>query len=153
MEAHLNPRIRRSYSALSLAAVLAAPAGSLESCLANANANKAHASVDGAPADTSPSANKKLARQMAAERDWKGRQWTCLRKLWQRESEWNERADNPSSDAYGIPQALPGSRMRKAGWDWRTNPRTQIKWGLSYIKGRYNTPCAAWAHSERKGWY
>lgn len=82
-----------------------------------------------------------------------GAQYRCLVLLWERESGWNYRADNPSSDAYGIPQALPGSKMASAGSDWRTNPQTQIRWGVRYIKDRYGTPCAAWAHSEKVNWY
>jgi hypothetical protein len=77
----------------------------------------------------------------------------CLVKLWTRESQFNHKADNKYSSAFGIPQALPGSKMASAGKDWRTNPKTQIKWGLGYIDGRYETPCEAWEHSERKGWY
>lgn len=81
------------------------------------------------------------------------KQFRCLDKLWHRESGWNHRAMNPTSGAYGIPQALPGWKMASAGSDWRTNPRTQIKWGIRYIKSRYGTPCGAWAHSQRTGWY
>lgn len=62
-------------------------------------------------------------------------------------------ADNPSSSAYGIPQALPGRKMSSAGADWRTNPATQISWGLGYIANRYGTPCAAWSHSRSHNWY
>jgi len=80
-------------------------------------------------------------------------QFPCLDKLWKRESGWNHRAANSSSGAYGIPQALPGSKMGTVASDWRTNPATQIKWGLGYIKGRYNSPCGAWNHSESTGWY
>ncbi|MCA2218640.1 lytic transglycosylase domain-containing protein [Jidongwangia harbinensis] len=80
-------------------------------------------------------------------------QFSCLNKLWERESGWNHKAENPSSGAYGIPQALPGDKMASEGSDWRTNPATQIKWGLGYIKGRYDTPCGAWGHSEDVGWY
>ena len=80
-------------------------------------------------------------------------QWPCLDKLWKKESGWNYKATNRSSGAYGIPQALPGKKMASAGSDWRTNPATQIKWGLGYIKGRYGTPCAAWGHSQDVGWY
>ena len=80
-------------------------------------------------------------------------QWSCLDSLWQKESGWNHRADNPSSSAYGIPQALPGSKMSSAGSDWETNPATQIRWGLGYIEGRYGTPCSAWAHSRANNWY
>jgi hypothetical protein len=77
----------------------------------------------------------------------------CLVNLWNKESGWNEKASNRGSGAYGIPQALPGSKMASVGADWRTNPVTQIKWGLGYIKGRYKTPCGAWSHFQSKGWY
>ncbi|MFI0410931.1 lytic transglycosylase domain-containing protein [Actinomadura sp. 3N508] len=80
-------------------------------------------------------------------------QFGCLVKLWNKESHWNVHADNPSSEAYGIPQANPGSKMASAGPDWQNNATTQIKWGLGYIKGRYDTPCGAWSHSQSVGWY
>ena len=80
-------------------------------------------------------------------------QFPCLDKLWTRESGWNYKAYNASSGAYGIPQALPGSKMASVADDWKTNPATQIKWGLGYIEGRYNDPCGAWQHSESTGWY
>ncbi|MFL6053663.1 MAG: transglycosylase SLT domain-containing protein, partial [Actinoallomurus sp.] len=73
--------------------------------------------------------------------------------LWNRESKWNHKAHNPWSGAYGIPQALPGTKMLSAGRDWKSNPAAQIKWGLTYIKGRYKTPCGAWSHMRRTGWY
>ncbi|GAA2421612.1 hypothetical protein GCM10010191_36500 [Actinomadura vinacea] len=82
-----------------------------------------------------------------------GTQFGCLQKLWNKESGWNYKAANPSSGAYGIPQALPGSKMSSAGADWRTNYKTQIKWGLGYIEDRYGSPCKAWGHSESVGWY
>ena len=96
---------------------------------------------------------KEIGQQMAAARGWTGEEWTCLDLLWQRESGWNYQAANPSSGAYGIPQALPGSKMGSAGSDWATNPATQIEWGLGYIADRYGTPCGAWGHSESVGWY
>lgn len=80
-------------------------------------------------------------------------QFACLDTLIARESGWNVYATNPYSGAYGIPQALPGSKMASAGPDWRTNGVTQIKWGLRYIASTYGTPCAALAHSNRTGWY
>ncbi len=80
-------------------------------------------------------------------------QFPCLDKLWKKESGWNYKATNSSSGAYGIPQALPGSKMASEGSDWKTNPATQIKWGLGYIEGRYDTPCGAWNHSQNVGWY
>jgi hypothetical protein len=79
-------------------------------------------------------------------------QWPCLDKLFQKESGWNTRASNPSG-AYGIPQALPGSKMASAGADWRDGAATQVRWGLGYIRDRYQTPCGAWAHSQHTGWY
>ncbi len=94
-----------------------------------------------------------IAQGMLSSHGWGDDQWSCLNNLWQRESGWNPSASNPSSGAYGIPQALPGSKMASAGSDWRTNPATQIKWGLGYIKDRYGSPCGAWAHSQSVGWY
>jgi hypothetical protein len=80
-------------------------------------------------------------------------QFPCLDKLFARESGWNYKASNAGSGAFGIPQALPGSKMASEGADWKTNPATQIKWGLKYIEGRYNSPCGAWSHSQSTGWY
>jgi hypothetical protein len=80
-------------------------------------------------------------------------QFPCLNYLWNKESGWNARATNSGSGAYGIPQAYPGSKMSSVASDWKTNPATQIKWGLGYIKGRYGTPCSAWSHSQNVGWY
>ncbi|MFA1541246.1 lytic transglycosylase domain-containing protein [Actinomadura monticuli] len=79
-------------------------------------------------------------------------QFGCLVNLWDRESGWNTHAANPSG-AYGIPQALPGSKMASAGPDWQNNATTQIKWGLGYIKDRYKTPCGGWSHFQSVGWY
>lgn len=76
----------------------------------------------------------------------------CLQDLWQRESGWNYQAENPSG-AFGIPQALPGERMASAGADWETDPATQIRWGLGYIKDTYDNPCSAWAFEEANGYY
>jgi hypothetical protein len=76
----------------------------------------------------------------------------CLLPLWNEESGWRWNAEN-ASGAYGIPQALPGSKMASAGADWLTDPATQIRWGLGYIQSTYGTPCAAWAHEEADGWY
>lgn len=80
-------------------------------------------------------------------------QFQCLNLLWEKESNWNHTAMNPSSGAYGIPQSLPGHKMASAGSDWQTNPYTQVNWGISYISGRHGTPCAAWAHSQQHNWY
>jgi hypothetical protein len=96
---------------------------------------------------------RSVARLMLADRGWGSSQFSCLNSLWNKESRWNYQAQNPSSGAYGIPQALPGSKMASVAPDWRTNPITQIEWGLDYIAGRYGTPCAAWGHSQSVGWY
>lgn len=104
-------------------------------------------------ATVSASGNRGIGQDLAAERGWTGDQWTCLDSLWQRESNWNHLAQNSSSGAYGIPQSLPGNKMASVASDWRTNPATQITWGLNYIAGRYGTPCGAWNHSQQRGWY
>lgn len=82
-------------------------------------------------------------------------QWVCLKQLWTGESNWDPRAENPSSGAYGIPQAWPGEKMATFGDDWKTNPETQINWGLDYIKNAYQTPCGAWDfwNSNDPHWY
>ncbi len=72
-------------------------------------------------------------------------QFQCFSNIVNHESTWNYRATNPSSGAYGLVQAYPGSKMASAGADWQTNPATQIKWGLSYMNGRYGSPCGAWS--------
>lgn len=94
-----------------------------------------------------------IAYDMVLARGWSQGEYECLVALWNRESNWNVYAHNPTSGAYGIPQSLPGDKMASAGADWATNPATQITWGLGYIAGRYGTPCGAWEHSESVGWY
>lgn len=80
-------------------------------------------------------------------------QYSCLYQMWNKESHWNYLAENKSSGAYGIPQALPGSKMATVGSDWRTNPITQVKWGLGYVKGRYGSACNAWSFWQTHRWY
>lgn len=102
--------------------------------------------------DTAPA--KQFAQTfMLQNYGWEQSEFVCLESLWNMESGWNHRAHNRSSGAYGIPQSLPGHKMQSAGSDWRTNPQTQIRWGLSYIQQRYSTPCGAWNHFQRKRWY
>jgi hypothetical protein len=96
---------------------------------------------------------QQIAEQMLSQFGWSSSQFSCLDPLWQEESGWNVSAYNPGSGAFGIPQALPGSRMSSAGPDWETDAATQIRWGLEYIQGLYGSPCAAWAHEEADGWY
>lgn len=96
---------------------------------------------------------KEIAKVLVLERGWSERQYDCLVPMWRRESNWNPLAENKSSGAYGIAQALPGRKMAKFGDDWRTNPVTQIKWGLWYVENRYGTPCGAWSFWQRNHWY
>ncbi len=120
-------------------------------------------------------ANIQLGQKMASDAGWTGNEWTCLLNLWTKESNWAERAINDAEgnndlngnrrlednetlsetekDAYGIPQSLPGGKMASKGTDWRTNPATQIAWGLEYIKGRYTTPCKAWDFWQKNKHY
>jgi hypothetical protein len=98
-------------------------------------------------------AAQRTAGRMLAQFGWGKRQWPPLKWLWNRESGWNKYARNPYSGAYGIPQALPGSKMASAGNHWRTNATTQIRWGLRYIKSRYGRPRVAWNHEVAYGWY
>jgi hypothetical protein len=97
---------------------------------------------------TTTGANVDLGRQMAAAYGWTGQQFSCLDWLWTRESGWNAYAANPTSDARGIPQNINGWSAYPPG-----EPGPQIAWGLSYIKGRYGSPCSAWAHEEADSWY
>jgi hypothetical protein len=100
-----------------------------------------------------PNRNKRIALGQVVQRSWNLQEFRCLDNLWTRESNWNHHALNRSSGAYGIPQALPAGKMRGAGRDWKSNPETQIRWGLSYIKGRYGRPCGAWGHWRSHNWY
>ncbi len=100
-----------------------------------------------------PGTAKAIAHGMVTAKGWGSAEYDCLVALWNKESHWNVYAHNKSSGAYGIPQAMPGSKMASVGSDWATNPKTQITWGLSYIQGRYGTPCGAWNASQAKGWY
>lgn len=100
-----------------------------------------------------PGSAKAIALEMVTARGWDTNQYDCLVSLWTKESGWNHLAENKSSGAYGIPQSYPGSKMASAGADWKTNPATQITWGIGYIAGRYSTPCGAWTHSQAKGSY
>ena len=103
-----------------------------------------------APPD--PGTAQSIAYNMLASFGFSTSQFSCLQDLWNRESGWSYDAENPSG-AYGIPQALPGSKMATAGADWQTNPATQIKWGLGYIKDVYGTLCAAWNFELANNYY
>jgi hypothetical protein len=100
-----------------------------------------------------PGTAQAIAYDMVRARGWGDDQFACLVALWNKESGWRVNAYNAGSGAYGIPQALPGSKMGSVAPDWETNAATQITWGLNYIGGRYGDPCGAWGHSESAGWY
>jgi hypothetical protein len=144
----------RQAAARALAARLAA-----QRQAALAAAQQAAASSSPPPAESTapvapvaPGSAQQIAMSMLGSYGWSSSQFSCLNELWNRESGWRTTAENPSG-AYGIPQALPGSKMASAGSDWQTSATTQIRWGLGYIKGQYGSPCGAWSHSEATGWY
>ena len=118
----------------------------------NSDSRKERASRDAARKEMEGTP-KQIAFNLLDNHGWKEDQFSCLDKLWTKESGWRVTADNPTSSAYGIAQALPGNRMASYGSDWRTNPVVQIKWGLDYIEDRYGSPCEAWSHSKSVGWY
>jgi hypothetical protein len=101
-----------------------------------------------------PAGAKEVAKALIAKNyRWSARQFTCLDNLWTKESHWNYKARNKVSGAHGIAQALPATKMEIVGTDWRTNPVTQITWGLKYIDERYEYPCRAWSKAKRSNWY
>jgi hypothetical protein len=133
-----------------------AAAAAAQAAAAQAAAEAAEAARAAAAEQASRDAQRDprgLARTLVADRGWSSEQFDCLDSLWTKESDWRWDADNPTSSAYGIPQALPGSKMSTAGSDWETNPATQIRWGLGYIDDVYGTPCSAWSHSQSNNWY
>jgi hypothetical protein len=103
--------------------------------------------------DLSNADPRDLAKALMPQFGMSTSEFGCLDNIWSQESGWNVHAANPSSSAYGIPQALPGSKMSSAGPNWEDNAETQIRWGLGYIKGRYGSACAAWSYKQGAGWY
>lgn len=145
-------KARLEAEAAAVAAAAAEAAEAKQSASSGSSGSSAPSPVYAA-AGTSAADAQAIARTMIAGYGWGDDQFACLVSLWQKESGWNTLAHNRSSGAYGIPQALPGSKMATAGADWQTNAATQISWGLGYISGRYGTPCGAWSHSQSVGWY
>ena len=153
----------RAQAARKLAAAQAAAAAAAATATATQNTAQptatASASAQPAPSATASAAPvasgspQQIAQAMLASFGWSSSQFSCLDPLWAHESGWSVTAYNAGSGAYGIPQALPGSRMASAGPDWQNNAATQIRWGLEYIKGTYGSPCAAWDHEQATGWY
>ncbi|MER5790348.1 transglycosylase SLT domain-containing protein [Streptomyces sp. NPDC001980] len=137
MSASFIRRIASPKKALTTAAVAAAAAG-LALTAAPAQA-----------ATTSASSAQAIAHKMIPD----AAQFNAFSKIVSHESGWNPSATNSSSGAYGLVQALPGSKMASAGSDWKSNPATQIKWGLDYMNSRYGSPTAAWSFWQANGWY
>jgi hypothetical protein len=100
-----------------------------------------------------PDDPRAIAAAMLDDYGWSSSEMSCLDDLWVSESNWDVDATNPTSGAYGIPQALPAGKMATAGSDWRTNPATQIEWGLDYIESSYGTPCSAWEFKRANNYY
>jgi hypothetical protein len=141
-------------AAAKAAAAKAAATRAAAARAATAQQAKTAAAAAPAAAPAAPSGSpEEIAQQMLGQFGWSASQFSCLQPLWEHESGWSVTAQNPSSGAYGIPQALPASQMASAGPDWQTNAATQIKWGLTYIQSRYGSPCGAWSHEESVGWY
>ena len=131
------------FSELSSSATVSASAMSLVS--------SASASVELA---RTPDGAREVAKVLMADKyGWGDKQYWCLDGLWTKESNWNYKARNKRTGAHGIPQALPADKMAVVGTDWRTNPVTQIRWGLRYIDIRYDTPCSAWSKFKRSNYY
>ncbi|MEU9316807.1 transglycosylase SLT domain-containing protein [Streptomyces sp. NPDC048295] len=137
-----KPRTARRKSAVAGAAVLLGATG------LGLGVTPAMAAPATAPTTVAASAQA-TAKSMIGD----AAQFQCFSNIVQRESGWNHHATNASSGAYGLVQALPGSKMASAGADWRTNPTTQIKWGVDYMNSRYGSPCAAWSFWQANHWY
>lgn len=150
-EAEAAAKAKAEEEAAAARATSSSSSGSSSS--SSASAPIAAPSTGGGSGDNSPGGAQATARGMLAGYGWGDDQFSCLVSLWNRESGWNVHAYNAGSGAYGIPQALPGSKMGSAGADWQSNAATQISWGLGYISGRYGSPCGAWGHSQSSGWY
>lgn len=147
-----------------LAAVMAALGGgnsggamplSSQATSTSGGSDSGSSDVDASKFSKDVKGNVALGKKMAAKYGWTGSQWEALYKLWMGESGWNHHADNPSSDAYGIPQAMSNIHKETATKEWRNSPQKQIEWGLKYIKGRYGNPAKAWSfwNSKNPHWY
>ncbi|MFD7530625.1 MULTISPECIES: transglycosylase SLT domain-containing protein [unclassified Streptomyces] len=137
-----KPRTARRKSAVAGAAVLLGATG------LGLGVTPAMAAPAAAPTAVAGSAQA-TAKAMIGD----AAQFQCFSNIVQHESGWNHTATNSSSGAYGLVQALPGSKMASAGTDWKTNPSTQIKWGMDYMNSRYGSPCGAWSFWQANHWY
>ncbi|AWW39822.1 transglycosylase SLT domain-containing protein [Streptomyces cadmiisoli] len=138
MSASLLRRVASPKKAFTGVAVAAAAAGM---------------ALSAAPAQAAPMASATQAQAIAKQMIPNASQYHAFSKIVQHESGWDVNATNPSSGAYGLVQALPGSKMAAAGADWKTNAKTQIKWGLDYMNSRYGSPAGAWSFWQANGWY
>ena len=150
--------VERQAARAMAARVAAARRAERRRAAARAAARREAAQASSAPAQpvaaAQPSGSaQQIAMSMLGSFGWPASQFGCLDSLWGHESGWSVTATNPSTGAYGIPQALPGSKMASAGADWQTNAATQIRWGLGYIKQLYGSPCGAMSHESATGWY
>jgi hypothetical protein len=145
--------IAQRQAATNLAARKAAAAAAARAAAVQAGATAQPGQTARATVPAASGSPRQIAQAMLASFGWAPSQFSCLDPLWAHESGWSVSAYNAGSGAFGIPQALPGSKMSTAGPDWQTNAATQIKWGLDYIKGSYGSPCGAWSHEEATGWY
>ncbi|WP_406727743.1 transglycosylase SLT domain-containing protein [Streptomyces sp. GD-15H] len=137
-------------SAVSLLRTVATPKKALAgAALAAAACGTLIAATPAQAATTATASARATAQQMVGD----STQYQCFSNIVQRESNWNPTATNASSGAYGLVQALPASKMASAGSDWKTNPATQIEWGLGYMNERYGSPCAAWDFWQSNNWY
>jgi len=152
--AAVQDAIAQRKAAAKAAAARAAQSQSAQSQAAQSQSARGQAAAQSPAVTTAASGSpQQIAQAMLGSFGWSSSQFSCLDPLWAHESGWSVSAYNAGSGAFGIPQALPGSRMASAGPDWQTNAATQIKWGLDYIKGTYGSPCGAWSHEEATGWY
>ncbi|MFC5668243.1 transglycosylase SLT domain-containing protein [Kitasatospora misakiensis] len=124
-----------------------------EAAANRSKARSAMAATDGAASAPAVSVSPGSVQELAQQIIGSDAQFQCFSQIVKRESGWNYTATNKSSGAYGLVQALPGSKMASAGADWRTNPATQIKWGLNYMNSRYGSPCGAWSFWQSHHWY
>ena len=139
-EAAPNEAAAVNRDSIEVAVETPAPAATQTS---NSNGNSSTYQPSGEMPQYSPGSLKAQAASMIGSYGWGPEQMQCLDDLWEKESNWNPYAENPSSGAYGIPQSYPGEKMASVGADWRTNPTTQMTWGMNYIKDKYGKPCTA----------
>jgi hypothetical protein len=153
VQAQLRQQAQARARKAAQARAAARAAAAAKAAKAAAKAKQA-AQASSAPAAATPQGDpQQIAAGMLGSYGWSSSQFSCLQPLWNQESGWSVTASNPTSGAYGIPQALPGSKMASAGADWQTSAATQIRWGLGYIQSTYGSPCAAWSHEQAYGWY